>query len=143
MQYSDIPSFTLDKTLITNLILIKINTVNNTLGISHGYHYLSAFHKVYNNNIIGGVRPNYYTSSYETDYLKLAIKNCTIQESNPEDSNIYYDNCIFDGSNFDVSTVVGAASVILSNCNIINSEIKNYLGGQKSCFKITSSFSAC
>lgn len=115
--------------------VFRNNTVNNALGISHGYHYLSAFHRVYNNNIIGGVYPRYYTSSYETDYLKLAIKNCTIQESNPEDSNIYYDNCIFDGSNFDVSTVVGAAYVTLSNCNIINSEIKNYLEGQKSCFK--------
>lgn len=95
---------------------------NNTcsgLSVNHSYHTKSAFYRVYDNTIIGGVVPNYYNEKYSKDIPKQIFKNNKFKRINCGGSNFEFKNCEFDGTGYSTSERTYAISnVKMINCNI-------------------------
>ena len=94
----------------------------NQAQVNHGAHKYSAFSRIYDNTLINGVAPSFYTAVYSSACLPLVVKNSTINGFGTSDNcNIVYDNCIFIGENGS-----GLSSSRMNDIKIINSTIRNY-----------------
>ena len=92
------------------------------VSVNHGVHACGAFLRVYNNTLVHGVVPNYYTATYDESFLPLVLRDNIINSFElSTDCNMVFDNCTFIGRE-----KLGLKASVPGSVEIRNSVLRDY-----------------